>query len=206
MSQVILDSKPIIAELVGLFFIAILVTGLIVFTDIRIFDSYVGLGIEVCNPTNFERFCVEIRERLDLAPDAQIEIGNVYWELLMIQAIVIPLGFAGFRFLTIAIRRRRFTALRIFTVILWGLIPLIFFWFGTIDVFYYVARGIDIPDQLEWLNMVGIFEHTKQFGNDPLNVERSDLLITFALGVILIGMLFYVAVIMYNQSGLRGFV
>jgi len=206
MSQVILDSKPIIAELVGLFFIAILVTGLIVFTDIRIFDSYVGLSIKVCFPTNQENFCMLIREALDLAPDAQIEIGNVYWELLGIQAIVIPLAFSGFRFLTIAIRRRKFTALRIFTVILWGLIPLIFFWFGTIDVFYYVARGIDIPDQLEWLNMVGIFEHTKQFGNDPLNVERSDLLITFALGVIIIGMLFYVAVIMYNQSRLRGFV
>jgi len=206
MSQVIQDSKPMIAELVGLFFITILTTGLVVFTDIRIFDSYVGLGIEVCHPENVETFCVLIRERLDLAPDAQIEIGNVYWELLMIQAIVIPIAFAGFRFLTIAIRRRRFTTLRIFTILLWGLIPLIFFWFGTIDVFYYVARGDAIPDQLEWLNMVGIFEHTKQLGNDPVNVERSDLLITFGLGVVLISTLFYVAVLMYNNSRLRGFV
>ncbi len=170
------------------------------------FDSYVGLGIEVCHPANVEMFCVEIRDRLGLPPDAQIEIGNVYWELLMIQALVIPIAFAGFRFLTIVIRRRKFTALRIFTVILWGLIPLIFFWFGTIDVFYYVARGDAIPEQLEWLNNVGIFEHTKQLGSDPVNVERSDLLITFGLGVVLIGTLFYVAVLMYNQSRLRGFV
>lgn len=206
MSLVIQDSKAMIAELVGLFFITALTTGLIVFTDIRIFDSYVGLGIEVCHPENLERFCVEIRDRLGLLPDAQIEIGNVYWELLMVQAIVIPIAFAGFRFLTIAIRRRKFTALRIFTILLWGLIPLIFFSFGTIDVFYYVARGDAIPDQLEWLNMVGVFEHTRQLGSDPVNVERSDLLITFGLGVLLIGTLFYVAIIMYNQSRLKGFV
>ncbi len=206
MSQVIQDSKPMVAELAGLFFITALTTGLVVFTDIRIFDSYVGLSIEVCFPANQENFCMLIREALNLAPDAQIEIGNVYWELLLVHAIVIPIAFAGFRFLTILIRRRRFTTLRIFTIILWGLIPFIFFTFGTIDVFYYVARGDAIPDQLEWLNMVGIFEHTKQLGNDPLNVERNDLLITFGLGVILIGTLFYVAVLMYNNSRLRGFV
>jgi len=206
MSQVVQESTPLVAELVGLFFITILLTGLIVFTDIRIFDSYVGLAIEVCHPTNQESFCVMIRERLELAPDAQIEIGNVYWELLGVQMIIIPLAFGGFRLLTILVRKRKLTGLRIFVVLLWVLVPASLLMFGMIDVFYYVARGLEIPDQLIWLNNVGVFQYTAQFGDDPVNVERSDLLLTFALGVIFILLLFFIAIKLYQNSRLKGFV
>ena len=206
MSQVVQESTPLVAELVGLFFITILLTGLIVYTDIRIFDSYVGLGIKVCHPTNVETFCVMIRQELELAPDAQIEIGNVYWELLGVQMIVIPLAFGGFRLLVIVVRKRKLTGLRIFVVLLWFLVPASLLMFGVIDTFYYVARGIEIPDQLEWLNNVGVFNYTAQFGNDPINVERSDLLLTFALGVIFILLLFFIAIKLYQNSRLKGFV
>jgi len=56
------------------------------------------------------------------------------------------------------------------------------------------------------LNFVGLFEHTKAFGNDPTTVERSDLLFTFALGVIFILLLFFFAIKLYQNSRLRGFV
>lgn len=206
MSEIISENSSIIAELVGLFFITVLITGLVVFTDIQIFDDYVGLGIKVCHAENQERFCVEIRERLNLPPDAQIEIGNSYWQLLMVQMIVLPVGFAGFRLLTVLVRRRKLNGVRIFVILLWGLLPLILFMSGVIDVFYYVGRGIEIPDQLEWLNNVGLFEYTKQFGIDPINVERSDLLFTFSLGVIFIVLLFFFAVKLYENSRLSGFV
>lgn len=206
MSQTIQESTPLVAELIGLFFITILFTGLIVYTDIRIFDSYVGLSIKVCFPTNQENFCMMIREALDLPPDAQIEIGNVYWELLKVQMIVIPLGFGAFRLLTIVVRKRKLTGLRIFVVLLWVLVPASLLMFGIIDVFYYVGRGLEIPDQLEWLNNVGFFQFTAQLGNDPVNVERSDLLFTFALGVIFIILLFFTALKMYENSRLKGFV
>ena len=206
MSQVVSENSSIFAELVGLFFITVLISGLIVYTDIQIFDSYVGLSIETCFPANQENFCMKIRSALGVADDAQIEIGNAYWELLMVQFIVIPIGFAGFRLLTILVRKRKLTGMRIFIVLLWGIVPLILMSTGIIDVFYYVGRGIEIPDQLEWLNNVGLFEQTKQFGLDPLNVEKSDLLFTFALGVILIILLFFFAVKMYEQSRLKGFV
>ncbi len=206
MSQTIQQSSPLVAELVGLFFITVLFTGLIVYTDIRIFDSYVGLSIEVCFPTNQENFCMLIREALDLPPDAQIEIGNVYWELLAVQMIVIPIGFGAFRLLTIVVRKRKLTGLRIFVVLLWVLVPASLLMFGIIDVFYYVGRGLDIPDQLVWLNNVGFFQFTAQLGNDPINVERSDLLFTFALGVIFIILLFFTAIKLYENSRLKGFV
>ena len=172
MSQVVTENASIFAELVGLFFISILVTGLIVYTDIKFHDDYVLDLIGRCHADNQEDVCVEKRQKFGLADDAQLELGNPYWEVLMVQYIVIPIGFAGFRFLTIAIRRRKFTGLRIFIVILWAVVPLILLTTGIIDVGYYLGRGLEIPDQLEWLNMVGVFEHTKALGNDPLNVER----------------------------------
>ncbi len=206
MSQTVQETSPLLVELVGLFFITILVTGLVVYTDIRFHDDYVLDLIARCDPSNQEDVCVEKRNDFGLADDAQLELGNPYFELLMIQFIVIPIGFAGFRFLTIAVRKRKFTALRIFVVFLWGALPLILFLFGIIDVGYYVGRGLEIPDTLAWLNNVGIFEHTKVFGDDPINVERSDLLMTFILGVGLIALLFYFAIKMYEKSGLRGMV
>lgn len=206
MSQTISENTSIFAELVGLFFITILITGLVVYTDIKFFDDYVRPDIVRCHAENQEEVCVEQRRQFGLAEDAQNEIGNPYWQVLMVQYLVIPTGFAGFRFLTIAVRKRKFNALRIFIVTLWFLVPLILLSTGQIDVFYYWARGLEIPDQLDWLNNVGLFEHTKSFGNDPLNVERSDLLFTFALGVIFIVLLFFFAVKMYENSRLRGFV
>ena len=205
MSQTIQETSPLLVELAGLFFITILVTGLIVYTDIRFHDDYVADLIERCHPENQEDVCVEKRNDFGLPADAQLELGNPYWELLMVQFIVIPIGFAGFRFLTIAVRKRKFTGLRIFIVILWGALPLILFMFGIIDVFYYVGRGIDIPDTLSWLDNVGIFEHTKVFG-ETTSVDRSDLLMTFALGIVLIALLFYIATIMYKESRLKGMV
>ncbi len=124
MSELVSETTPLLVELVGLFFIAILVTGLIVYTDIRFHDDYVLDLISRCHADNQEDVCVEKRQDFGLAEDAQLELGNPYWEVLMVQYIVIPIGFAGFRLLTIVIRKRKLTALRIFVVIMWAVVPL----------------------------------------------------------------------------------
>jgi hypothetical protein len=206
MSELVSETSPLLVELVGLFFISILVTGLIVYTDIRFHDDYVKDLIGRCHPENQEDVCVEKRKQFGLAEDAQIELGQPYWEVLMVQYIVIPIGFAGFRLLTILVRKRKLTGLRIFIVILWGLIPLILLSAGIIDIFYFVGRGLEIPETLEWLNFVGFLEHTKVLGNDPVNVERGDLIFTFTLGVLFIVLLFFIALKMYQTSRLRGMV
>lgn len=206
MSQVISEASPLLAELTGLFFISIAITGLIIYTDITFHDKYVLFLISECYAENQDQLCTKYREKEGLSSNAQMEIGNPYWNILAIQSILLPITFAGFRALTIVIRHRKITSLRIFMIILWGLIPFLLFYFGSIDVFYYVGRTMDIPDQLNWLNNAGIFKYTKAFGIDPSNVERSDLLFTFGLGVILISVLFFIAVKMYEKSGLKSFV
>lgn len=206
MSQVISEASPLLAELTGLFFISVAITGLLIYTDITYHDKYVLFLISECYPENQDQFCTKYREREGLPSNAQMEIGKPYWDILAIQSILLPFTFAGFRALTIVIRHRKISEMRVFMIILWGLVPFLLFYFGSIDVFYYVGRTMDIPDQLNWLNNAGIFQYTKAFGTDPLNVERSDLLFTFGLGVILIAVLFFIAVKMYEKSGLKSFV
>ncbi len=193
---------PIGAELTGLLFITVTISSLIVVTDIILHRDYVGTAIEICRPQNQELLCTVLRERLFLPFDAQIEIGNSYWKLLQIQAFTLAFVFAGFRALMVKLSRHPFDPLRIFVIFLWGAVPLILFTFGTVDVFYYIAVGEDIPDQLEWLNHVGLFEQTRTLGVDPVNVERNDLLITFSLGIVLIILLFYIATVMYKEARL----
>ena len=48
---------------------------------------------------------------------------------------------------------------------------------------YYEARGMEIPEKLEWLNESGLFQYTKALGSDPVNVERGDLYVTMLIGV-----------------------
>lgn len=206
MSQVITEATPLLAELTGLFFISIAITGLIIYTDITFHDHYVLFLVSECYAENQDKICTDYRQREGLPSNAQMDIGNQYWKILAIQSVLLPITFAGFRALTIVIRHRKITELRIFMILLWGLVPFMLFYFGSIDVFYYVGRSMEIPDQLNWLNNAGIFHYTKAFGADPLNVERSDLLFTFGLGVMLIGLLFFIAVKMYERSGLKSFV
>jgi len=203
MSQLVSHTSPIVVQLVGLFFLSAVVVGLIVWTDIRFHDDYVGTIIEVCHPQNQENLCMEFRSRLFLPDDAQIDLGNSYWEVLQIQAVVIAFAFGGFKFINTLARRLRFTPTRIFVIILYATVPFVFFVFGSVDVFYYWARGMDIPDQLAWLDNVGFLEHTKVFGATE-HVDRSDLLMTFLLGVGVIILLYIVAMKMYQKEGLRG--
>lgn len=203
MSQIVSQTSPLVIQLVGLFFLSAIVVGLIIWTDIKFHDDYVGTIIKVCNPQNQENLCMEFRSRLFLPPDAQIELGNAYWEVLKIQAVVIAFAFGGFKFVNTLARRLEFTPVRIFVILLYAFVPLIFFTFGAVDIFYFWARGMEIPDQLVWLDNVGFLEHTKIFGQ-TIHVDRSDLLATFLLGVGLIILLFFIAMKLYQKERLRG--
>jgi len=84
MSEVLQQSTPLVAELIGLLFITILVTGLIVFTDIKFHDDYVKDLVARCHPDNQEDVCVEKRLEFGLPEDAQMELADPYYEILMV--------------------------------------------------------------------------------------------------------------------------
>ncbi len=200
-------SKPIIVE--GLF---VIVIGLIIvanttITDIQFHSNYVLPAIETCFPENREAFCLNIRDRMGIPEDAQLEIGNAYWNELARQALfigiilfLIRIGI-GFFLQIQGIRKVRTTT--VLMAIFWGLAGIVFFTFGFVDTLYYVFQGEDAPDELAWLNQAGLFTETRSFTGDPNIVEKEDLFLTNALGVLLILTFLLIVMMVFSQNGLK---
>jgi hypothetical protein len=202
--EVFEDSRAVQAELVLALVFAGLIIGGLTFTDIRIHDFYVREIIAECYPQNQTPFCAGIRELHELPKDAHMELGNIYWQILLFHAIWVSvlMGFIRFSFLILS--KRKFTGTRIFMIFLWGITASAFFFGGFLDIFYYTSRNMEIPDTLEWLDNSGLFVLSKQLGDDPLHVERNDLFITAGLTFGFLFALWILEMSLYSKEGLRG--
>mgnify|MGYP006971711484 FL=1 len=198
-------TKPVFSE--GIF--AILIGFIAVFsitaTDISFHSDYVLIIESWCYPENQDEFCTNFREKHGLGMTDQSEIGDKYYERLLAQALEIFVILFAVRLvfaymLQIGARKRiRITSLLI--AIVWGASASTLFLFGILDTFYYVFQEDAIPDQLAWLNEVGVFTETKSFTGDPLIVDKADLFITNLIGIgILISLVFLTAIVFVENK------
>ena len=194
-------------------FVLILVSGyswIIIDSDITFFDTYVLEDISYCSPDRYEQeHCESLRESTGCMDSMdQNCIGNVYWQQVNKQAF----GLAAILFIArmipsvvndvVANRKKfRLNKIAVLDASWWSSLAIIIFYFGIIDFGYYVFRGFSIPQELPWLNFVGVFVHTKQLGLDPLMVEGSDLLITVGLGILAMGAVLFVVSAIYRSMG-----
>jgi len=90
--------------------------------------------------------------------------------------------------------------------IFWGLVGSTLFIFGFVDTLYYVFQDKDAPNELPHLNNVGIFKETRSFTGNPDIVEREDLFLTNALGLVIIisFLIIMMAVFANNHLAKRG--
>jgi len=183
------DKRQITLEVsffIGIFLsIGILLT----VTDIVFFDNYVLPIMSECNPQNTSEFCIKVREILDAPIDDQLEIGNHYWDLLTTHFF--SLGgvmffiriFAPFIVNMVLIREINWKVNLTMGGIWFGCI-LIWFFFGLLDLGYYIFRLEIPPESLEWLNDAGLFVLVKGvFGTE--NVESVELYLLNAIGMII---------------------
>jgi len=188
--QIIKKSVPVLVEGVFIIIIGFVIVANTTTTDIIFHDFYVLPAIETCFPENQEEFCQNIRQRMGLPSNAQLEIGNIYFNEIARQAIFIGVILFLIRlaigyFLQIqGVRRVRVTTFLM--AIFWGLVGSSLFIFGFVDTLYYVFQDKDAPNELPHLNNAGIFQETRSFTGDPNIVEIEDLLLTNALGVVII--------------------
>ena len=201
-------SSGVLTEAVGVFAISFLVIGNITYTDIIFHDFYVLPAIETCYPSNQSEFCTNIRDRHGIASDAQVEIGDIYWNELLRQAVMngvilfaIRIGFAWMAKRTTG---RRIRSVTILVAIIWGLTATGLFMFGFLDFLYYEMRGMDVPEQLPWLNNTGLFAYTQSYFGDPNTVDIQDLYATMLIGIGVFGLVWLFAMYAYVQSGLKG--
>ena len=85
----------------------------------------------------------------------------------------------------------------------WGLAGSVFFLFGFVDTMYFLAQGMDAPEELAWLNNAGIFSETKTFTGDPTIVEKEDLYLTNILGIVIIVVFLLVLMCVFSRNGLK---
>ncbi len=202
--EIIKKSAPVLVEGVFIIIIGLVIVANTTTTDIIFHDNYVLPAIETCFPENQEEFCQNIRQRMGLPSDAQLEIGNVYFQEIARQAVfigvilfLIRLGIGYFLQIQGVRRVRATTFLMAF---FWGLVGSSLFIFGFVDTLYYVFQDKDAPNELPHLNNAGIFQETRSFTGDPNIVEKEDLFLTNALGlVIIISFLIIMMVVFANN-------
>lgn len=199
------NSIPVQIEGAFILIIAFIIVANTATTDIIFFDNYVLPAIEVCFPENQEEFCQNIRQRMGLPSNAQLEIGDIYWNELLRQAIFI--GFIlfairlviGYFLMIQGIRKIR--ASTIFISVFWGLAGAGLFLFGFVDTLYFVLQGDDVPEELAWLNNAGLFQETRSFTGDPNIVEKEDLFLTNILGIFILVLFLLIVMYVYaNQK------
>ncbi len=205
--ETVRKSYPILLEGGFIIIIGLVIVANTTITDIRFHDNYVLPAIETCFPSNQEEFCTNIRTRMGIPMDAQLEIGNAYWNELARQAIFIGVILFSIRlgigfFLQVqGIRKVRATT--ILMALFWGVAGTTFFLFGFVDTLYFVAQGEDAPEELAWLNNAGIFVETRSFTGDPNIVEKEDLYLTNVLGILIIGIFLLILIFVFNNQGLK---
>lgn len=199
-------TRPVYIEGVFVIIIGMLVVANTTLTDIVFHDSYVLPAISTCYPENQDTFCAEIRQRMGLAPDAQLEIGNIYWNELARQAIFIGVILftirLGIAFFLKWMRIRQIRISSILMALFWGFVGAGLFMFGFLDLWYYWFILESPPNELAWLNNAGFFAEAKSWTGDPEIVEVEDMYLLNILGFIVIGTFLFVVMHTYSKSGL----
>ena len=204
-SNTIQRSTPVFMEGTIVIIIGLLIVANVTLTDITFHDFYVLPAIETCYAENQDPFCQNLRERHGLPSDAQLEIGNIYWNELARQGMFIGFILFAFRmFIGWMLQYARIRKIRMATILMaifWGMTGTAIFLFGFVDTLYYVIQGDNFPNELAWLNNAGLFTESKAWFGDPTIVEKEDLFATNIVGLVIIGGFLLVIMNVFGNSG-----
>jgi len=199
--ELIKKSSPILIEGIFILLIGFIIVANTTTTDIVLHDNYVLPIISHCFPENQDEFCTNIRLQMGLPSDAQLDLGNIYWDELARQALFIGIILfliriaIGFFLQIQGVRRVRFTT--ILMALFWGLVGSTLFLFGFLDTLYFVFQGEEMPSELRWLDNAGIFVETRMFTGSIDHVEAEDLILTNILGIAIILSFLFVIMLVF---------
>ena len=163
------------------------ITILLTITDIVIFDNYVLPIMSECHSTNDSSFCNEMRNKLGVPLGQQLEIGSKYWDILISHFYFLAGIMSFIRIVTPTIFKPKPTSgskwKKIYFIMggIWFVGIVIWFMFGALDTGYYFLRGMEIPENLNWLNDAGLFVLVKNLSGSE-DVEKNELYILNILG------------------------
>ncbi len=202
-TALIFKSKSVFLEGLAIIGLGFFIVSFLTVLDIRMHDFYVLPIIEECYPENQSEFCTGIRIKHGLTMNAQVAVGDIYWDQLLSNALFVGITLflvrMLFAFMLRHLYNRKIRGSTIFMAMTWGLVGSGLFLFGILDTFYYLFQGEDVPVELAWLNMAGVFNETKQWTGDPTVVEFSDLILTNVVGIAIIGFFLFITMVLYGN-------
>lgn len=200
-------SQPVLFEGVIVILLGLFIIYNLTVTDISFHGNYVGFLIEKCHPKNHEKLCDEFREHLKVSNDAQMELGDPYWQDLARQSFFIGLTMFFIRVSFIWILHKshvqKIRPSSVLMAFLYGVVGYGLFVGGLLDTLYFVLQGQLIPTNLDWLDHAGLFEYTKGWDGDPSHVSSTDLYLTNFTMVLIIGSVLVLTMIFFKESNVK---
>jgi hypothetical protein len=180
------------------FALGIAVSFLILFTviDMTIHDGFVRPIISECPPEVINDFCEErrlelltnnpstsfLKETFLSEQDEQLRLGGQYWIMLLIIVIFFMIFVMSFRLFSGIMSGASINPMLFIVTGMYGYSVLSLYYFGWLDWLYFVSRKIPIPEDLAWLNGVGLFQYVQNYGINS-NVNNTDLYILMIIGL-----------------------
>ncbi len=131
--------------------------------------------------------------------DDWFAVGVPYWGILSGIVVWLALGLGVLRIVLGKLAGAKTNLMLFFTGGLWTVSTVILYNSGFIDYFYYKLRNLQIPNQLEWLDTIGLFQWTRNLTGNA-SVEPNDLYLTMGIGVgVLVGLWYLIE--MHHRKG-----
>lgn len=183
----------------------LIVANMTLTVDIPMHDNYVVEIVAECHVNNVSTFCEGLREKFNCPRNDQLCLGKAYWDTLAQQAVFIGIIMFSIRMsFAYMLQRYLFRPIRVTSVLIatiWGLIVVIIFMFGFLDLMYYAFQpDREKPQTLDWLDGAGVFTVTREWTGTLEHVELSDLYLTTLAGLANIGFFIFVTMYIYAEQ------
>ena len=186
MRDLLARTTPSVFEFFFLYPLVALATVFFAIIDITVFDPFVLPAISA-----------------NYGAEDQLAVGNPYWQTLNMIVLVFGAVAGGFRIVLGKLAGARWSSMLLFMGFIYFIATITMFYFGWLDFYYYSLRGQEVPHTLDWLNNAGFFMLVKPLGEDPQNVERSDLFILMFAGSLVLVSMFLVTIHHHKKGTLQ---
>jgi|GEM_PF-2896448 len=177
-SAILVANGIVLGEII--FVTVIMAVSIIMWTyvDIEIHDFYVQPAAAECYVGNDSTFCQQFRALHGCPEDSTYNcLIQKYRDVIFGQMVYIGGLLFFIRMSLTKMMRRRFTSVRILSAMVWAASPILLLLFGWEDMLYYYTRNQPIPNELPWLDNLGLMPYI----NTALGYETTMALSLYIL-------------------------
>ncbi|MDF2424802.1 MAG: hypothetical protein OPY03_05850 [Nitrosopumilus sp.] len=155
--------------------------------------SAVAIGIGWIDAIIFDTYI-----KIGMVNGVGSEHGELYQGIMQGLLLWIALGLGGVRVVYGILAGAKIVPILFLTGALWFFSTIIFHNFAFTDYFYYKLRGLEMPDTLDWLNDIGIFNIIRDG-----DVTKSDVHLVMGIGAGIVLLMWVLAVHHYKKGALK---